>query len=78
MPPAHADDPLRTTDHAGNVATPGTEVTTDFTPGEPPVGRDTAAYVPGQNAEIRGAEAERLKASDVFAVGSEAMEAMKG
>jgi hypothetical protein len=59
MPPAHADDPLRTTDHDPRVATPATDVTTDGTPGAPPVDGGTVSYVPGQNAEPLSAEAER-------------------
>src|SRR5260370_31425092 len=59
MPPTNADDPLRTTDHHPNTATPRPGDTADFAPGSSPVDGGTGAYVPGQDAAPMGAVRER-------------------
>src|SRR4051794_34516205 len=58
MPPTNANDPLPTTDHDPNAATPGSGGTADLASGSPPVDVGTGAYVPGQ-----GMEPERTPAS---------------
>jgi serine/threonine-protein kinase len=59
----NTNDPLRTTDHDPSAAPPPLEVTGDFMPGSSTVEVATGAFVPGQDAEPKGAELECGSAS---------------
>jgi len=63
MPPTHANDPLRTTDHEPGVAQPAPEVTTDHSPDSSPADGATATHLPGQSAKPEGTEPEPGPAS---------------
>jgi WD40 repeat protein len=76
MPPTHADDPLRTTDHEPSAAPPGRDVTFDFTQGAPGANGGSAAHAPGEGTEPVGTEPER--ASEAVSVPGYEIEAEVG